>query len=371
MTSRLTLNASLSYLILIGVGSVLRGLIYTVAAVYYVEVVHMNPLQLVLVGTVLETTVLIFEVPTGAIADTFSRRTAVVLGQLFFGVAFILEGEFPLVVMILIAEAIRGIGESFNSGALEALVAGEVGDANLGQVLLRGAQISRLGFLVGIGASVGLASIQLNVPIVCGGVLSVGLGVASEGVDRLWEAHFLTNFLLPPLGRFKPVVWFGIIEAGAMVLGIAAIALVRHRVNIEQHPAIARALFVLTALRMVATWTFALSWRFPVALLAYWGVSVTRGIGEVLLTTWLTREIEPRIRATVLSIAGQADAFGQVAVGPVIDAIGVARSLRAALVAAEAVLVPALGFFQWFSHRGAAKVPVHDARSASSFPRPS
>ncbi len=151
---RLTLTAYTAYLILIGIGSVLRGLIYTVVAVYYVSVVRMNPLQLVLVGTVLEATILVFEVPTGAFADAFSRRTSVVLGQLLFGLAFVLEGLVPLVAMILVAEAIRGVGESFTSGALQALVAGEVGEAHLGHVFLRGAQVGRAGFLVGIAGSV-------------------------------------------------------------------------------------------------------------------------------------------------------------------------------------------------------------------------
>jgi DHA3 family tetracycline resistance protein-like MFS transporter len=419
-TARLTLNAYTAYLILIGTWSVLRGLIYTVVAVYYLSIVRMNPLQLVLVGTVLEATVLVFEVPTGVFADAFSRRTAVVLGQILFGVAFVLEGMVPLVAMILVAEAIRGIGESFNSGALQALVAGEVGEAHLGLVFLRGAQVSRLGFLVGIAGSVGLASIRLNLPIIIGGVLSIGLGLfvlmampergfqppsrgrrtswelmystvregvrlawerpvlrmfiglaaslglASEGLDRLWEAHLLTNFVFPSLGRFKPVVWFGIIEAGSLILGIGVIDLLRRRVNMQHHPALASVLFALTALRMAATWTFALTRQFSLALIAYWSVSVARGVGGIFYTTWLTREVDPRVRATVLSIVGQADAFGQIAGGPVIGAIGTARSLRAALVTAGAVLGPALLFFKRFRGRERVLPPEHEATNSPS-----
>jgi len=419
-TVRLTLNAYTAYLILIGIGSVLRGLIYTVVAVYYVSVVRMNPLQLVLVGTVLEATILVFEVPTGAIADAFSRRTAVGLGQMLFGLAFVLEGLVPLVAVILVAEAIRGVGESFNSGALQALVAGEVGEAHLGHVFLRGAQVSRAGFLVGIAGSVGLASIRLNLPVIIGGLLSMGLGLfvlvampergfqppprkrrtswelmyftaregvrlarerpvlqmfvglaaslglASEGLDRLWEAHLLTDFVLPSLGRFKPVVWFGIIEAASLILGIGAIGLLRRRVNMHHHPALARALFALTAMRMVATWVFALTWQFPLALIAYWCVSVARGMGGIFYTTWLTKEADPHVRATVLSIVGQADAFGQVAGGPVIGAIGTARSIRAALVTAGAVLGPALLFFKRFGGRELVLPPEPETMSSQS-----
>ena len=40
--------------------------------VYYVQTVGMNPLQLVLVGTTIELTVLLFEIPTGVVADLYS-----------------------------------------------------------------------------------------------------------------------------------------------------------------------------------------------------------------------------------------------------------------------------------------------------------
>ena len=44
---------------------------FTVSAVYFVETVGMNPLELVLVGTAMEAAVFLFEIPTGVVADTF------------------------------------------------------------------------------------------------------------------------------------------------------------------------------------------------------------------------------------------------------------------------------------------------------------
>ena len=46
----------------------------TVAMVYRIEVVHLDPLRLVLLGTALEVSVFLFEVPTGVLADTYGRR---------------------------------------------------------------------------------------------------------------------------------------------------------------------------------------------------------------------------------------------------------------------------------------------------------
>ena len=46
----------------------------TVISVYRIEVVGLDPLRLVLLGTALEVTVLLCEVPTGVLADTYGRR---------------------------------------------------------------------------------------------------------------------------------------------------------------------------------------------------------------------------------------------------------------------------------------------------------
>ena len=51
-----------------GLGSVLFTLTFTVQAVYFIQTVHMDPLQLVLVGTTLEATIFLFELPTGVVA---------------------------------------------------------------------------------------------------------------------------------------------------------------------------------------------------------------------------------------------------------------------------------------------------------------
>ena len=57
----------------------------TVAAVYRIEVVHLDPLRLVLLGTALEVAVFLFEVPTGVFADTYGRRRSVITGCILMG----------------------------------------------------------------------------------------------------------------------------------------------------------------------------------------------------------------------------------------------------------------------------------------------
>ena len=57
------------------------------------------------------------------------------------------------------------------------------------------------------------------------------LGAFSETFDRLWEAHFLANFRFPAAPAWSQLVWFAVIQAGALLLSTAATGLVRRRVD--------------------------------------------------------------------------------------------------------------------------------------------
>ena len=58
-------------------------------SVFLIVELRLGPLQLLLMGTVLELSYLLFEVPTGVVADTVSRRLSVVIGLVGSGAAFI------------------------------------------------------------------------------------------------------------------------------------------------------------------------------------------------------------------------------------------------------------------------------------------
>jgi DHA3 family tetracycline resistance protein-like MFS transporter len=99
-----------------GVDSFLSTLIFTVTAIYFVTELEMSPLQLVLVGTVMELTVFVFEVPTGIVADTYSRRLSIVVGYVVMGLAFLLVGGVEAVWAVLAGWSIWGFGFTFTSG---------------------------------------------------------------------------------------------------------------------------------------------------------------------------------------------------------------------------------------------------------------
>jgi len=167
--------------------SLANSTMFTTYAIYYVTKLGLNPLELVLVGTVLELTVLIFEGITGVVADTYSRRLSVIIGMFILGVGFTLEGSIlwitewssliPVFIWLLISQVLFGIGWTFVSGADSAWIVDEVGEDQAGSIFMRSQRIALIGTLLGIGISVGLSIAAPNLPYIMGGFMHFALGV--------------------------------------------------------------------------------------------------------------------------------------------------------------------------------------------------
>ncbi|HLJ81521.1 MAG TPA: MFS transporter, partial [Ktedonobacterales bacterium] len=357
------ISAYSAYLTLEGALSLFSTLVFTLAAVYRVQVAGLNPLQLVLVGTVMECSIFVFQLPTGVIADVFSRRLSIIVGVIIMGAGIVLEGLVPRFGVILLAQAIWGLGYTFSSGATEAWIADEVGPDLVGNTYMRGAQIGQITRPLGILAVVTLGSLRLNVPYLAGGtlmmalglllvlimperphhhaqpgggraswrelgatmgqglslvrtrpallaILGVGLflGLYSEGYDRLSDAHFLKDLTFPPLGHLSYVVWFGIFDMGGTLLSLVATEVVRRRVDLASARAVARALVGMTGLLSASVIAFGLAPTFGLAVACVWAIAVLRSTIDPLYTAWLAQHTDSSVRATVISIAGQVDA---------------------------------------------------------------
>ena len=118
--------------------SLLFSMATVLSLVYHLEVVGLNALELVLVGTVLETSCFFLEIPTGVVADLYSRRRSVLIGVFLYGMGFVLEGALPWFAAVLLAQVVWGCGDTFISGALEAWIASDERDRSMDQVFLRG-----------------------------------------------------------------------------------------------------------------------------------------------------------------------------------------------------------------------------------------
>jgi len=373
---------------------------FVVLAVYFVREVDLSPLQLVLVGTVMEAAIFVFEVPTGVVADTYSRRASLVASFVLQGVAWLFIAAVPHFWAVLAAWAFWGFGYTFMSGAYEAWITDEVGVDRVGRVFARGVQLSYAGALAGLVLSVGLAAISLRLAIFAGGTLLVVAGVAAallmpetgftrrkeeqagpwaelrgtaiagaryvrvqpllllmlaifffagmstEAFDRLNEAHLIRDVGLPRVGSLDPVVWFGLFGAGGLVIGIVASQVLVRRFERAQELPLARILLVVTFVQAGALVLFGLAGGLLAAVAGLWLYGLTRSLAAPLGMTWLNQNItDSRVRATVISMTGQADAIGQVGGGPVLGAVGNLFGIRAALYAGAAVLLPALALY--------------------------
>jgi MFS transporter, DHA3 family, tetracycline resistance protein len=349
----------------------------------------------------MEATVFLFEVPTGVVADTYSRRLSLTIGFLGMGASWLLVGVVSAPVAIIALWAAWGISYTFTSGAYQAWITDELGVDRVGSVFLRGARFSYVGALLGLMGFVALGTVSLRTAVIASGAVTVvgGLaclflmpetgfvrrpreeragpiaelrttavnggrfvraqpllllligialvgGMSSEAFDRLKEAHFLRNIGLPAIGGFDAVVWFGAFSAVAMIFGFFVLGRLQKRFERVGSAGLAKLLLGFTAVMTAGLLLYALTGTAAVAIVALLAVLLTRGLVYPLWNTWVNQQItDSSVRATVISITGQADAIGQAAGGPVLGAIGNVWGIRAALATGAVVLTPALGLY--------------------------
>lgn len=364
--------------------------------VYHLEVVKLNAFQLVLVGTVLETACFLFEIPTGVVADLYSRRRSVLIGIFLYGIGFLMEGALPWFGTVLLAQVVWGCGDTFITGALEAWIASEEAGKPMDKVFMRGSQLGQLGGIAGVVIGTLLGNLNLQLPIVLAGILCLlfglvllrimpetnfspalegrqGLlrdfanlfklnlsfvkgapvllallaitlcgGLASEGFDRLSTAHFLEDTVMPGIGPLNSVAWFGVISLVGSGLGILASQMLINRM--EKKGTIRRTGLVMFASTgyILCLVLFATSRSFWFMLLVFLLAGLMRTIKEPVLAAWMNDHVEERMRATVFSTNGQLDSFGQIIGGPIVGLIAQQISVSWGLVCTAFLLLPAL-----------------------------
>lgn len=405
----MNVHASQIYMIMSFMQSLANSTMFTTYAIFYIATLGLNPLELLIVGMVLEVTVLIFEGITGVVADTYSRRLSVIAGMFALGAGFVLQGFIPsletlipfvgVFVWVLVSQLICGIGYTFISGADTAWVVDEVGTEKMGSLFLRAKSYSLMGTLLGIALSVGLSTLGTHLPYAVGGLLYLGLGLfliffmkeprfvrpertadsshwqemkttwlsgakvirrepmlllilvvtlfsgaASEGYDRLWEAHLISEIGIPE-SHLSMAMWFGLIAAVSTFLSIFVVRVGERRLDMNNERVVMVGMFVLTFIRIAAILAFAFSPTFTWALVCLLLIGMLNSLTQPLFDTWLNQNIESRVRATIISMMGQTDALGQTAGGPFVGWVGTRYSIRASLVMAAILLSPILLIF--------------------------
>lgn len=384
------------YLFIEFAASALFSMMFVVMSLYEATIAGLTPVQLVLVGTTLEISAFVFEVPTGIVADVYSRRLSIIIGYLLMGLGFLMEGLFPAFLPILLAQVIWGLGYTFTSGATQAWITDEIGEEPANQLLLRANRVGLYAALLGMLMAILIGSQNAGMPILVGAagviligvalmfimpetgfrpaskedrnnwqhmwhtfkegitavrarprlmtILGIGLlyGLYSEGFDRLWVKLIIDKFDLPLVFGQTDVAFFGLLRAGSMILSIFATRFVEKRIDTSSPLAIGSATMGITFGISAGLISFALSPIFAVVIVMYWIIAVLRNVAGPLYNAWVNQKLDSATRATVLSMSAQVDAIGQMGGGPLAASIAGLFSVTASIVTSGLLLVPAL-----------------------------
>ncbi len=372
------------------------ALSFTLNIVYMATTVGLDAFQLVLVGTVLELSCLVLEVPTGIVADLYSRRLSILIGLTLVGGGLLLQGAVPTFLAILAAQVVWGAGATFTSGAIEAWAADEVGADRMAHTFTRGQQLQLTGSLVGIVGAGALALVHIQLPMIISGLgflllagvlwrimpeqhfepvprqdretwrrlwataraglalarrqrvvrslllVSLFVGLSAEAFDRLWQLRLLTGFSVPGLfGAGQPYVWFAAIELVGVTLALACSVAV-NKLGLERRAAARphRVLAVLALLQVGGIAALAWAGWLALALAGVWLKAAATALAAPVISAWMNRNLEPGARATVLSFQSQLGALGEVAGGPPLGLLGRRTSVSIALLGSAVCLLP-------------------------------
>jgi DHA3 family tetracycline resistance protein-like MFS transporter len=405
--------------------ALLLGVVQATLVVYWVTVARLDPLQLVLLGTVLEAGYFLLQLPTGLLADLVSRRLCVVAGVFAAALGYAAQGLSPAFAALLAAQVLVALGAALMYGAQESWIADELAQEAMTPVYIRAGQLGLVGTIVGSLAGGLMALTALRLPLLIGGGLMCLLAVAlavlmpernfrpaasglrpravlrsasgalgeqvhstsravravpglvllfamtfflgmwSESFDRLWGDFLLKDITFPHLLGMRPVTWFSVVACVVAVLALGTTELAGRRTRRLGPGSVTTTLLILTAATAILVVIMGTAHAFYLFIGAYLAVSALRPAYEPLVTGWMVVRVESRVRATALSARDMSDSGGQIVGGPVIGVIGNLVSIRAALLAGAAALGPALGLLMAANRRVRA-VPATELTAGAS-----
>jgi len=346
--------------------------------------VQLSPLQLVLLGTVMELSILVFEIPTGVVADLYSRKWSIVLSFVVMAAAFVLSGWADAYWLLVISQILVGFGFTFESGAETAWITSELGSAEAAEpLILRRASwqlVSAFSGIVIFGALAHLTSLNVALTVIgvlyalWGALLAAVMpetnftpttGEGWHGFTSMLKHGFSRSWRIAPLRILLIVVFIGglgkeaidrldvqrlvdvgmpedlneiqvvaALTAAKMVFAAGALAIARRRaIGAAVVPAMAFLFFGIAG---------------GVALLAHMDLLALAGLGlvlqggfhlatEPLVTTWTNAFTSDESRATVHSFIGQSEAFGEIIGGITLGVVAQLTTVPSAMTVSIAL----------------------------------
>ena len=381
-----------TYMTLAGMYTLAASLIWGVNTLFLLDA-GLNIGEVFIANAAFSVGMVLFEIPTGVVADTLGRRVSYLLSVAILGATTILymvaaRAEAGLIFFSIVS-MIMGLGFTFYSGALEAWLvdALKASDSTqpLDHVFARGQQVNGGAMFIGTIAGGFLGQIDLAIPFVARGCLlaavfviaarsmteigftpkplelqklpsqmgqqaAVGIahGWGHRGLRLLmisgairglffgWAFHAAQPYLLELLER--DAVWVvGLVTAGvslSMMVGNQIVEVLSRRCGRRS-----TMLIGASAVSTVAAVTIGVTSTFAVAVAALFVVAAAMGVTMPVRQAYLHEVTASENRATVISfdamIGSVGGAGGQVGLG----AVSNARSFSAGYIVGGALTV--------------------------------
>lgn len=361
--------------------------------------VGLDPLQLLLLGTTKEITILVSEIPTGVVADIKSRRLSVIIAFVVCGTAAVGAGLAGGFAALVATQVVWALGTTFRSGAETAWFTDEVGSLEkVDEVLPRRARMQSIGSVVGLlGTALVAAVAGLTAALVTVGAILMVFGIHLIMVmpETGFERHEMS-----PGARFRQLLGDGLAASrrpGLRILLIAGVtagfaseavdrlsvarldqiglqaqavdpALIMGSTAVAQSLGAAAIVSVAAGAMAGRRFVTALSWlhvvtaagvavlaRADLVGLALGGIlaaGMTRELARTVTIGWTNHFTDRRNRATVHSFVGQAGSLGEISGGVVLGFVAREVGIAEALTASAAIYlvcagVAALGRTRW------------------------
>lgn len=361
---------------------------WLVTSLYLVTEAQLSAFQLVFLGTAQGLTVLAAEVPTGVIADTYSRKWSIVIGHGVMGLGMLSTGLVASFPALIATQMIWGLSWTFSSGADVAWLTDELKQPErTAQVLAGSAMWGQVGSAIGILAFgiFGLAAGLAHAIVIAGaGMWILGVAVAIGFPETHFTRHggekasrsatttlrdgfshvrtfkilmlillctFLVNGADEAFGRLQTkhlidlgfpegseaLVWLTLLSIAALTLGVIALAILARSLTGSIDYA---GLYVAGA--AIGVLGFVLFATAPSAEVATIGVLAVTGLATTVMRTvssiWANEHAASHVRATVQSFLSLVENAGEIALGFLLALVAEFMGINAAMLAGGVVI---------------------------------
>lgn len=306
--------------------------------VFFFQQRGLNYFQILALESVLVMFMVLFELPTGIFADKLGRKNSIVAGTLFMltePIVFLFADNF---YWFALAYALAGIGITFHSGSIEAIVYDNINPRDMQKAMgsINSASLIAMVIAPAIGSIIAKDLLMpqfiflLFITIVmsfCGFVISLSIKDGKPGRENSLELFkqgfkqlknkslrhivllsifaspfvFSLNYLYQPYFKQSGVetAVFGVIFSAALLLGAG---LQKYAYRIEEMLGMRRAIFWATFIPGMMYLLMAFSFHPAFAVVLFIVLRATLGVQDVLFADYKNVHIPGKSRATVLSI---------------------------------------------------------------------